>query len=51
MNELREIVVRRLEQQAMEAFQGPAFERLHAAVTSRRVDPYTAAEEIVAAVG
>ena len=45
--ELREIVVRRLEQQASGVCQGPGFDALLADVVDRRLDPYSAAEQIV----
>jgi LAO/AO transport system kinase len=46
--ELREIVVRRLEQRADELCRGDGFEQLHGAVLERRLDPYAAADEILA---
>lgn len=45
--ELREIVVRRLEQRADELCRGPGFERLHGEILERRIDPYAAADEIL----
>ncbi|HET9444172.1 MAG TPA: methylmalonyl Co-A mutase-associated GTPase MeaB [Acidimicrobiales bacterium] len=45
--ELREIVVRRLDQRADELLGGPRFERLHDDVVARRVDPWTAADRIL----
>lgn len=46
--ELREIVARRVEQQAWDACSGPEFDRLRASVLDRSLDPYAAAEEIIA---
>ena len=46
--ELREIVVRRLEQQAYERCGGEAFDDLLDALRRRRIDPYTAAEDLIA---
>ena len=48
--ELREIVVRRLEQRADELCRGDTYERLLEAMLDRRVDPYEAADEVVAEV-
>jgi LAO/AO transport system kinase len=45
--ELREIVVRRLEQRADALCRGPEYERMHAEVLGRRLDPYEAADTIV----
>ncbi|HZT65437.1 MAG TPA: methylmalonyl Co-A mutase-associated GTPase MeaB [Acidimicrobiales bacterium] len=45
-DELREIVVRRLEQEAYQRC-ADAFERLLVGVLERRVDPYSAADELV----
>ena len=50
-DELREIVVRRLEARAFELCRGDAFERLQADLAARRTDPWTAADEIVGPVG
>jgi len=47
-HELREIVVRRLEQRADELCRGPEFEQLLEAIVARRVDPYSAADDVVA---
>jgi LAO/AO transport system kinase len=47
-DELRAIVAHRIEQQALEACRGETFDRLHAAVVDRRLDPYTAADELLA---
>ena len=49
--ELREIVVRRLEARAYELCRGDVFERLRIDLAARRTDPWTAADEIVGAVG
>ena len=49
-DELGEIVARRLERRAFELCAGPAYERLHEAVVDRRLDPWSAAEEIVGTV-
>ncbi|MEA3078021.1 MAG: GTPase [Actinomycetota bacterium] len=46
-DELREIVVRRLEQRADGLSSGSDFARLHDDVLSRRLDPYAAADEIL----
>jgi LAO/AO transport system kinase len=46
--ELRQIVVHRLEQKAFEVAGGAAFGRLRDAVVARELDPYTAAEELLA---
>ena len=46
--ELREIVVRRLEQQAYERCAGAEFDRLIANLRRRAVDPYGAAEDLIA---
>jgi len=48
--ELREIVARRLELRAQAASAGPEFDRLLEAVVDRRLDPYQAAEEILASL-
>ena len=45
--ELREIVVRRLEQQAYERCGGERFEQLVADLSARRLDPYSAAERLI----
>ena len=47
VEELREIVVHRLEQRAFERCQGPEFERLRDDLLARRTDPYTAAEALL----
>jgi LAO/AO transport system kinase len=47
-DELRQIVVHRLEQKAYDAVGAGGFEALRDAVVSREKDPYTAAEEILA---
>ena len=49
-DELREIVVRRLEQRALAACAGPDYDQLHQAVLDRDLDPWTAADRIVEAV-
>jgi LAO/AO transport system kinase len=46
-DELREIVARRLEQDAFRACSGQAYERLRDDVLDRRVDPWSAAEQIL----
>ncbi len=46
-DELREIVVRRLEQRADELCAGPDFAGLHDEVLERRLDPYAAADKIL----
>jgi LAO/AO transport system kinase len=48
--ELRHIVVHRLEQKAYAVAGGAEFERLRDAVVARDLDPYTAAEELLAAL-
>ena len=48
-DELREIVVRRLEQRAEAALEGPAFAGLEADLFARKLDPYTAAERLLEA--
>jgi len=50
-DELRAIVAHRIEQQALEACRGETFDRLRAAVVDRRLDPYTAADELLAGGG
>ena len=45
--ELREIVVRRLERDAYARCAGPEFERLLKQLGDRRIDPYTAAEALI----
>lgn len=50
-DELREIVVRRIEQRAKQVSGGDDFDRVLDAVLSRDIDPYSAAEEILAALG
>jgi LAO/AO transport system kinase len=49
-DELRQIVVHRLEQKAYAVAGGAEFERLRDAVVARDMDPYTAAEELLAAL-
>ena len=46
--ELRQIVLHRLEQKAYEALGAGGFEQLREAVVTRAKDPYTAAEELLA---
>ena len=46
--ELRHIVVHRLEQKVHEVAGGDAFARLRDAVVAREMDPYSAAEELLA---
>jgi len=50
LDELRAIVVRRLEQRALALGDGALLDRLHRQVVERRLDPYAAAEEIIAGV-
>ena len=49
--ELREIVLHRLEQRARDAVGGQGFESLKADLLDRKVDPYTAAERLLDAAG
>jgi len=49
-DELRSIVLYRLEEKAIDLTAGAAFERLHADVVERRLDPYSAADEIIRAL-
>lgn len=49
-DELRSIVLYRLEEKALSLTSGAAFERLHADVVARRLDPYSAADEIIRAL-
>ena len=49
-DELRSIVLYRLEEKAIGLTAGAAFERLHADVVERRLDPYSAADEIIRAL-
>lgn len=48
VEELREIVLHRLERRAYERCRGPAFDRLRDDLLARRTDPYTAAEQLLA---
>jgi LAO/AO transport system kinase len=50
-DELREIVLHRLEQRARDAIGGEGFEALKADLVARRIDPYTAAERLLEAAG
>ena len=50
-DELQEIVVARLEQQASQVCRGDTFDRLHADVVARRTDPWSAAAELLEAAG
>ena len=50
LDELRDIVARSLEQRAYELTTGEGFARLHAEVVARRLDPYTAADEIMRSI-
>jgi len=50
LDELRAIVVRRLERRALALGDGALLDRLHRQVVERRLDPYAAAEEIIAGV-
>ena len=49
--ELREIVARRLEHRAREICTGDRWERLQADVLERRIDPWSAADEMLKGVG
>jgi len=49
--ELREIVLHRLEQRAQEATAGATFDSLRADLLARKVDPYTAADRLLDAAG
>ena len=49
--EVREIVLRRLESRVASGSGAGGFDRLMAAVESRRLDPYDAAEELLAGAG
>jgi LAO/AO transport system kinase len=49
--ELREIVIRRLEQRARELTSGERWDQLHLDVAERRVDPWTAADEMLKGIG
>ena len=49
--ELREIVARRLEQRARELTTGERWDQLHLDVAERRVDPWTAADEMLKGIG
>jgi LAO/AO transport system kinase len=49
--ELREIVARRLEQRARELTTGQRWDQLQADVAARRVDPWTAADEMLDGIG
>jgi LAO/AO transport system kinase len=46
-DELRSIVVHRLEREALDRLGDEGFDRLRVAVVERRLDPYTAADEIL----
>ena len=46
-DELRAIVLARLEEQADDACRGPQFEEVMAQVAARKLDPYTAAEQLL----
>lgn len=48
--ELRSIVLYRLEEKALSVTSGPKFERLHNDVIKRRLDPYSAADEMISAL-
>jgi LAO/AO transport system kinase len=50
-DELREIVVRRLEARARELCAGERYEQLQADLLARRTDPWAAADEIVGGLG
>ena len=47
VDELREIVVRSLERQAVERCSGPGFQQLAADLLERRIDPYSAAAALL----
>jgi LAO/AO transport system kinase len=49
--ELREVVARRLEQRARQITSGARWEQLQDDVIGRRMDPWTAADEMLGAVG
>ncbi len=49
--ELREIIVRRLEARAQQLCGGDRYERLERAVIAREVDPWSAADELLAGIG
>jgi LAO/AO transport system kinase len=49
-DELRTILVRRLEERATGAASGASFESLHAEVVARRLDPYSAADRLLEAL-
>jgi LAO/AO transport system kinase len=49
--ELREIVARRLEQRAREICTGERWESLQVGVIERTLDPWSAADEMLKAVG
>ncbi|HEV7887863.1 MAG TPA: methylmalonyl Co-A mutase-associated GTPase MeaB [Acidimicrobiales bacterium] len=49
--ELREIVLHRLEQRARDTAGGPAYEQLKADLLARKIDPYTAAEQLLDQAG
>jgi LAO/AO transport system kinase len=49
--ELREVVVRRLEERARELLVGSTYDELEAAVVRRELDPWTAADQLVGSVG
>jgi LAO/AO transport system kinase len=46
-DELREIILHRLEEQAKARCSGPAYEELQQALHDRRVDPYDAADQLL----
>jgi LAO/AO transport system kinase len=48
-DELREIVLHRLEQRARDTLGRPGFEQLKADLLARRIDPYSAAEQLLRA--
>ena len=50
-DELREIVLHRLEQRARETTTGTTFDDLKTALLNREIDPYTAAEQLLAGAG
>ena len=46
-DELRSILVHRLEERATNSASGPTFDELHADVVARRLDPYSAADRLL----
>jgi LAO/AO transport system kinase len=50
-DELRQIIVQRLEVRARELCVGTSYDELEAEVLARRLDPWTASDQLLAAVG